>query len=185
MSQVAAMPALMELHTGKTPNLSRQLSIRPFPIRYRIRAELENKKGEIMSNMNPVVHFEIPYEDKNRMANFYAQAFGWKHQMLGPEMGNYVVVTTSERDEKTGFPKKPGMINGGFFAKTKDTQYPSLVIAVDDIKQAMKGVKEAGGRVLGGEPDEIPGVGLYVAFIDTEGNRVGMLQPAPMHGQAR
>jgi len=146
-------------------------------------------KGETMSNMNPVVHFEMPYEDKTRMANFYAQAFGWKHQMLGPEMGNYVVVTTSERDEKTGFPMKPGMINGGFFAKTKDTQYPSVVIAVDDIKQAMKSVKEAGGRILGGqkpgEPDEIPGVGLYVAFIDSEGNRVSMLQPAPMPGQTR
>jgi uncharacterized protein len=139
-----------------------------------------------MSNMNPVVHFEMPYEDKNRMANFYAQAFGWKHQMLGPEMGNYVVVTTSERDEKTGFPKNPGMINGGFFAKTKDVQYPSVVIAVDDIKQAMKSVKEAGGRVLGGqkpgEPDNIPGVGLYASFIDTEGNRAGMLQPIPMSG---
>ena len=142
-----------------------------------------------MSNMNPVVHFEMPYEDKSRMAKFYAQVLGWKHQMLGPEMGNYVVVTTSERDEKTGFPKKPGMINGGFFAKTKDTQYPSLVIAVDDIKQAMKGVKEGGGKILGGqkpgEPDEIPGVGLYVAFIHTEGNRVGMLQPAPMAGQTK
>jgi len=142
-----------------------------------------------MSNMNPVVHFEMPYEDKTRMADFYGQAFGWKHQLLGPEMGNYVVVTTSERDEKTGFPKKPGMINGGFFAKSKDTQYPSVVIAVDDIKQSMKRVKEAGGKVLGGqkpgEPDAIPGVGLYVSFIDTEGNRVGMLQPAPMSGQPK
>jgi len=137
-----------------------------------------------MSNMNPVVHFEMPYENKTRMANFYTQAFGWKHEMLGPEMGNYVVVTTSDRDEKTGFPKKPGMINGGFFSKTKDTQYPSVVIAVDDIRQAMKNVQEAGGKVLGGhkpgEPDEIPGVGLYAAFIDTEGNRVSMLQPVPM-----
>ncbi|MFZ3384684.1 MAG: hypothetical protein WA144_12230 [Candidatus Methanoperedens sp.] len=56
--------------------------------------------------------------------------------------------------------------------------------AVDDIKEAMKKVKEAGGKVLGGQvpgkPDDIPGVGLYVSFIDTEGNRAGMLQPAPM-----
>ena len=142
-----------------------------------------------MSNMNPVVHFELPYEDRSRMANFYTKAFGWKHQMLGPEMGNYVVASTSERDEKTGFPKKPGMINGGFFAKTKDTQYPSVVIAVEDIRQAIKSVRDAGGKVLGGqkpgEPDEIPGVGLYAAFLDTEGNRVGMLQPAPMSGQSK
>jgi predicted enzyme related to lactoylglutathione lyase len=56
-----------------------------------------------------------------------------------------------------------------------------LVIGVEDIRQAMKKVASAGGTVLGGqragEPDDIPGVGLYASFIDTEGNRVGMLQP--------
>jgi predicted enzyme related to lactoylglutathione lyase len=41
----------------------------------------------------------------------------------------------------------------------------------------MKNVEEAGGKVLG-EPLDIPGVGLYVSFIDTEGNRVSMLQPS-------
>lgn len=135
--------------------------------------------------MNPVVHFEMPYEDRQRMADFYAKTFGWQPQMLGPEMGNYVVMTTSETGED-GFPKKPGMINGGFFKKTKDAQYPSVVIGVEDIREAMKKVVDAGGKVLGGqkpgEPDDIPGVGLYVSFIDTEGNRVGMLQPLGMMG---
>lgn len=44
----------------------------------------------------------------------------------------------------------------------------------------MKKVASAGGRVLGdGETMEIPGVGQYVSFTDTEGNRVAMLQPLP------
>ena len=42
----------------------------------------------------------------------------------------------------------------------------------------MKQVTKAGGKVLG-EPMAIPGVGQYVAFFDTEGNRLGMLQPLP------
>lgn len=134
--------------------------------------------------MNPVVHFEMPYEDRSRMADFYTASFGWQAQLLGPEMGEYVVVTTSDTDETTKVPKQPGMINGGFFKKTKETQYPSLVIGVTDIQEAMKKVAASGGKVLGGqkpgEPDDIPGVGLYVSFIDTEGNRVGMLQPHPM-----
>src|SRR6266513_3070718 len=127
--------------------------------------------------MNPVIHFEMPAEDRNRMANFYGKAFGWQMQMLGEDMGNYVVATTTELDE-TGRPKKPGAINGGFFQKTNDkpAQYPSIVIAVDDIKKSMKTVTDAGGKVLG-EPMEIPGVGQYVSFFDTEGNRVSMLQP--------
>jgi len=40
----------------------------------------------------------------------------------------------------------------------------------------MKKVQSAGGKVLG-EPLEIPGIGWYVSFFDTEGNRVSMLQP--------
>jgi uncharacterized protein len=57
-------------------------------------------------------------------------------------------------------------------------QHPSLVIAVDDIQAAMRKVAEAGGKVLG-EPMEIPGIGQYVSFVDTEDNRVSMLQPIP------
>jgi predicted enzyme related to lactoylglutathione lyase len=43
----------------------------------------------------------------------------------------------------------------------------------------MKVLERAGGKVLG-EPWDIPGVGLYVSFLDTEGNRVGMIQPSNM-----
>ena len=128
--------------------------------------------------MNPVVHFEMPAEDRKRMANFYTSTFGWRTQQLGPEMGEYIVATTTESDEY-GRPKTPGAINGGFFQKTNDngsSQHPSVVIAVEDVKNHMKKIEGAGGKILG-EPMEIPGIGLYVSFLDTEGNRVGMLQP--------
>ena len=128
--------------------------------------------------MKPVVHFEMPYDDRTRMAKFYEPAFGWQMRMLGEDMGNYVLATTTETDESG--PKKPGAINGGFFPKKPDgpAQYPSVVIAVDDVKESMKKVLEAGGKVIG-EPMDIPGVGKYVSFGDTEGNRVSMLQPVP------
>src|SRR3989304_4806971 len=119
------------------------------------------------TEMNPVVHFEMPAEDRKRMADFYTNVFGWKTQMLGPEMGDYVIATTTESDE-TGRPKNPGAINGVFFTKSDDNpaQYPSVVIAVENIKEHVKKVEKAGGKVLG-EPSDIPGVGSYVAFIDT------------------
>jgi predicted enzyme related to lactoylglutathione lyase len=130
-----------------------------------------------MSKMNPVVHFEMPAENKKRMAEFYINAFGWKTQQLGPEMGEYIEVTTTEPDEN-GRPKTPGAINGGFYQKTEDpnTHHPSVVIAVDDINESVRQVKKAGGTILG-EPTEIPGIGMYVSFIDTEGNRLSILQP--------
>ena len=133
--------------------------------------------------MNPVVHFEMPYDDKARMAKFYESAFGWQTQMLGEEMGNYVLASTTECDENG--PQKPGAINGGFFARKPDwpAQVPSVVIAVEDIRLAMQLVGKAGGEILG-EPMEIPNVGQYVSFMDTEGNRVSLLQPIPCKRQA-
>ncbi len=127
--------------------------------------------------MNSVVHFEMPADDSKRMADFYSKAFGWETQMLGEEMGNYVLANTTETDEN-GMPKNPGAINGGFYMREKDTpaQHPSVVIGVDDINDAMRKVTEAGGKVLG-EPVEIPGYGMYVSFFDTEGNRSGIMQP--------
>jgi uncharacterized protein len=133
-----------------------------------------------MKKKNPVVHFEMPAENTKRMAEFYSTVFGWDTQMLGEEMGNYVTVSTTESDEN-GRPVNAGAINGGFFPKKADwpAQFPSVVIAVDDINIAMKDVENAKGKVLG-TPDEIPGVGKYVSFIDTEGNRVSLLQPLMM-----
>lgn len=127
--------------------------------------------------MNPVVHFEMPAEDRKRMSDFYSNVFGWQTKLLGEEMGNYVTVATSETD-KNGRPTKPGAINGGFYPKREDmpAQYPSIVISVDNIKESIQKVTKEKGKVLG-EPMEIPGVGIYISFIDTEGNRVSLLQP--------
>src|SRR5215813_7092562 len=99
-----------------------------------------SKRKAIMIRMSPVVHFEMPAEDTSRMASFYERTFGWKTQMLGPDMGDYVLVTTAESDAKPGAPA--GAINGGFYLKKPDwpAQYPSIVIGVDDIESAMRRV---------------------------------------------
>lgn len=130
-----------------------------------------------VKKIDPVVHFEMPAEDRKRMAKFYNNAFGWQTQMLGEDMGNYVLATTTDEVDETGRPKKTGIINGGFFLKddNKPAQYPSVVIAVDDIKRSMDKIKKAGGKVID-KPMEIPGFGLYVSFFDTEGNRASIME---------
>lgn len=130
--------------------------------------------------MNPVVHFEMPYEDHQRLVKFYSQAFGWQMQKMDSDMGDYVTAATTETDENR-MVKTPGAINGGFYPKKPDwpAQFPSVVISVDNIKTAMKNIQDAGGKVLG-DPVEIPGIGQYVSFTDTEGNRVSVLQPMNM-----
>ena len=127
--------------------------------------------------MNPVVHFEMPAENMQRITDFYNDVFGWQSQIMGEEMGNYVVVTTSETDDK-GRPKMSGTINGGFYPKHegKPPFCPSFVIAVDDINETIIKIKKANGKILG-DPVEIPGIGTYISFIDTEGNRLSILKP--------
>lgn len=143
-----------------------------------------------LTNMDPVVHFEMGYFDWERMKKFYEATFNWKMRSMGKEMGDYIVAQTTETDED-GMIKKPGNINGGFYEKTDDpsSHPPSVVIAVPDIKKAMKDVIANGGKVLGAMDDKgkhsmdpmmIPGVGLWISIEDTEKNRVSMLQPFNM-----
>ncbi len=130
-----------------------------------------------MAKRNPVVHFEMPYKDATRVSKFYEDAFGWEMKGTGPVMGNYVVAHTADTDENNMI-KTPGTINGGFFEyndKEHDRNVPSVVISVDDIKESIKMVEIAGGK-MEGEPQEISGIGLWVVFVDSEGNRVSMLQ---------
>jgi predicted enzyme related to lactoylglutathione lyase len=129
--------------------------------------------------MDSVVHFEMPYENADRMKKFYESAFGWQTQTMGPEMGHYVLATTTETGPD-GMIKKPGAINGGFYEKPADpaAEGPSVVIAVTDLAASMRKITAEGGKLLG-EPMDIPGVGQYVSIRDTEGNRVGVLQPLP------
>ncbi len=123
-----------------------------------------------------MVHFEMPYKDVKRVAEFYQKAFGWKMNKLGDEMGQYVVAETADTGADR-MVKTPGTINGGFYDQSlKDASpAPSVVISVPDLKVAMKDVEAAGGKMLR-EPDMIPGIGLWVSFEDSEGNRVSLLQ---------
>ena len=128
--------------------------------------------------MDPVVHFEIPYKDTGLITKFYNNVFGWKYKQLGPDMDNYILLTTAETDAKPGEPA--GTINGGMFPYKSDwpRQYPSIVIAVADIHAKIRTINHHGGQVLG-EPMVIPNIGFYVAFLDPEGSRLSILQPNP------
>jgi len=138
-----------------------------------------------MSKMDPVVHFEMPAKDNKRVSEFYSKAFGWQMNQLGDEMGSYLLAGTTETDENR-MPKTPGAINGGFFKfqEKEGFNVPHIVISVDNLEESMEKVKAQGGKIIGGASgpdtvDDIPGIGRYISFEDSEGNHVGMLQPAP------
>ena len=129
------------------------------------------------SSNNPVVHFEMPYKDAGRVSKFYQQAFGWNMTNIGASMGNYITAGTAATDDNS-MVTQPGAINGGFYnlADVGSSPEPSVVVSVDDLDKAMAAIKAAGGSIER-EPTEIPGIGMWASFRDTEGNRVSILQP--------
>lgn len=120
--------------------------------------------------MSRVVHFEMVGEDPERMAKFYADAFGWQASKWDGPM-EYWFVTTGE-------PGTPG-IDGGFGRRSApDEQGTTNTIEVADAQAALAAVKKAGGKVVN-PLHAIPGVGWQAYCEDTEGNVFGIHQDDP------
>lgn len=122
--------------------------------------------------MDKVVHFEIPFDNKQRAMKFYADTFGW-HLTDMPEM-SYVVASTVEVNDQQ-MPKEPGAINGGLFPRPKDAPNPTIYVGVASVDSAIARVTEAGGRVVTPKTP-IPGMGAYARVADTEGNVIGLFE---------
>jgi hypothetical protein len=84
--------------------------------------------------MDPVVHFEMPYDDGHRMARFYPSVFKWD----------------TTKSDRAG-PKRSGAIIGGFYKRNPDwlAKHPSTVIVAENMREAMLRVTDTGGQMLG------------------------------------
>jgi predicted enzyme related to lactoylglutathione lyase len=126
------------------------------------------------SDMGKVVHFEIPTDDIARAKEFYGSIFGWQLQdMQGEAMGLYTLAMTTPVDEKTQAPTEPGAINGGLMKRVADTPSPVITIEVDGIDDALKKIEAGGGNTVQART-EMPGMGAFAYFKDSEGNVMGL-----------
>jgi uncharacterized protein len=121
--------------------------------------------------MNKVVHFEIPYDDKEKCREFYEKVFGWEFVDM-PEM-DYLIARTVEVDEKQ-MPKESGAINGGMYKRGEEgAKSPVIVIDVISVEAHIKKIEGAGGSVVMGKR-KVGEMGYYAQVKDTEGNVVGI-----------
>ncbi len=121
--------------------------------------------------MQSVVHFEIPADDLERAQKFYSESFGWNVNYIA-EM-NYAIVSTTESDEKTGAPKKPGAINGGMLKRQEPVKNPVITINVESIDEAHDKIETAGGEIIRGKMP-VGDMGFASYFKDSEGNVLGL-----------
>jgi predicted enzyme related to lactoylglutathione lyase len=127
--------------------------------------------------MDKVVHFEIPFDDRDRAKGFYGEVFGWELNTMAMEGGEYTTATTTPVDMATMMPTEPGGINGGLMDRTSQTPNPVITIGVDGIDDTLKKVEAAGGSTLVPRT-AIPNMGAFAYFKDSEGNVMGLWETA-------
>ena len=126
--------------------------------------------------MDRVCHFEVPYSDKARVEKFYTDVFGWQFNDM-PDESPYTFAITTEVDETTFMPTKPGGINGGMYPRAEQgATSPLIVMEVDSCEQRIKDVESAGGSNIMG-PVNIGDMGIYAQVKDSEDNIIGLWQP--------
>lgn len=123
--------------------------------------------------MNKVVHFEIPVDDLARAKAFYGSIFEWDLQTMQMGEGEYTIAMTGPVDGTTQRPTEPGHINGGIMTRDAATPAPVITIEVDAIDDSLKQVEASGGSVVQART-EIPGMGAFAYFTDSEGNVMGL-----------
>ncbi len=122
--------------------------------------------------MDKVGYFEIPVDNLERAKNFYKKAFDWGINPV-PQM-EYTTLTTSAVDENNMI-KEPGAINGGMMQRRDPLKTPVLTIIVENIEEAFKKIENLGGKIIVPKM-ELPNMGFYAYFMDTEGNILGLFQ---------
>jgi predicted enzyme related to lactoylglutathione lyase len=124
--------------------------------------------------MDRVTHFEIPADDLERAKGFYRSAFDWELNDIDMGGGaSYTIVMTTPVDAEGQLPKDPGAINGGMFRRSANLATPVITVEVSDIEAAIGKIEAGGGAVV--QPrTEIPGMGAYAYFRDSEGNVLGL-----------
>lgn len=115
--------------------------------------------------MGRVVHFEITADDVKRACKFY-EVFGWKITDAGVPGTEYWLAVTGEGEVG---------IDGAIMPREYSPQPVRNTIDVANIDEMIEKVKQAGGKIVEDKQD-IPGVGVYINALDTEGNQFGMLE---------
>ena len=113
---------------------------------------------------NPIVHFEIPADDPKRAQKFYEKMFGWKFEFY-KDMDYYGIKA-----------KKDGVgIDGGMMKRKMPDQPFMNYVQVDSVDKYLKKAKENGAKIAM-EKQMIGVMGAIGAFIDSEGNLIGLYE---------
>ncbi len=115
-----------------------------------------------------IVHFEIPGDAPEQLAEFYGKLFGWQIQKAPVPGMEYWLCRTGE-----------GMgIDGGILKRTSPQHTITNYVNVEQLDATLKQAQDLGATVaLGKTP--VPGMGWTAVAIDPQGNMFGLWQSDP------
>jgi predicted enzyme related to lactoylglutathione lyase len=116
--------------------------------------------------INRPIHFEIPASNPAKLAEFYANVFGWDFEKFDPNQEYYLI--------QTGAFEEAG-INGAIMERG-DFKCTVNTMGVDDIDEYLEKVTAHGGTIKMPKT-EIPNIGMFAYCIDIDDNVFGIIQP--------
>ena len=124
---------------------------------------------------NAISWFEIPAIDIHRAQKFYESIFDF--QMIPMDLQQIQMRMFPTTDMMNGV---GGAVctSGGFHIPSEDKGPLIYLNANPDVQIVLDRIEGAGGRILVPKTQISPEYGFMAVFIDTEGNRVSILQPA-------
>ncbi|HEX9094169.1 MAG TPA: VOC family protein [Coriobacteriia bacterium] len=123
--------------------------------------------------MDPVIIWaDIPVTDMRRAMEFYAHVTG-EQVVRFPGMDDVAVIRVPAEGEGPNM-YSADLYLGGTPSRDGVTVYLN---PRGDIDGMLARVVEAGGEIVREKAFMGPGVGWIAAFIDSEGNRIGLQQP--------
>jgi len=123
-----------------------------------------------------IAYFEIPADNVDRAKQFYQSLLGWKIEPTTAAVNPEMVAATQYQDIIMGEPQE-GTINMGGMYKRQMSEPITSHVMVENLEEVLAKVEKLGGKIITPTMD-MQSVGLDAIIQDTEGNTIGLWQPA-------
>ena len=114
------------------------------------------------------VHFEIPADDVEALAQFYRELFGWKIEKAPGPM-EYWMISTAPEGQGVG---------GGMMKRQMPQQPPIIFYSVESVDDYLKKVLALGGKVVV-EKRAVPTMGYFAVALDPQNNAFAVWEMNP------
>jgi uncharacterized protein len=118
--------------------------------------------------MPTVEYFQIPADDISRAKEFYNKVFGWEMQKWNDSEQEYWMFQTKDDEGNPG-------LGGGLMKRQSPQHTVTNFITVSSIEEYSSNIEQSGGKVIMPKT-EIPNMGFFAVFLDTENNMFGIFE---------